>query len=189
MSKTLEKHLRMTRDVVSGLPDTVALKIFEKLPIQDLLRCRHVSKKWHSLAATPDLWRSHALALTEADPVKVSPPSEPQGWEPLVKNLFFRERNWAKGLAQSIQTLEGHTGFVTAMKLKGRKTLVSGSYDETIRGQSPRTISEYYLDLRMFFRFMKLIKQDMPYNTPLEEISIRDVDLNFIKKTARPWTC
>ncbi len=35
MSKTLEKHLRMTRDVVSGLPDTVALKIFEKLPIQD----------------------------------------------------------------------------------------------------------------------------------------------------------
>ncbi|ETS61838.1 hypothetical protein PaG_03942 [Moesziomyces aphidis] len=133
MSKTLEKHLRMTRDVVSGLPDTVALKIFEKLPIQDLLRCRHVSKKWHSLAATPDLWRSHALALTEADPVKVSPPSEPQGWEPLVKNLFFRERNWAKGLAQSIQTLEGHTGFVTAMKLKGRKTLVSGSYDETIR--------------------------------------------------------
>ncbi|SPO32552.1 related to pyrimidine 5-nucleotidase [Ustilago trichophora] len=133
MSKTLEKHLRMTRDVVSGLPDSVALKIFEKLPIQDLLRCRHVSKKWHSLAATPELWRSHALALTEADPVRLVPPSDPQGWEPLVKGLFFRERNWAKGLAQSIQKLEGHSGFVTAMKLKGRKTLVTGSYDETIR--------------------------------------------------------
>lgn len=133
MSKTLEKHLRMTRDVVSGLPDSVALKIFEKLPIQDLLRCRHVSKKWHSLAATPELWRSHALALTESDPVKLVPPTDPQDWEPLVKGLFFRERNWAKGLAQSIQTLEGHTGFVTAMKLKGRKTLVTGSYDETIR--------------------------------------------------------
>ncbi|KAJ9480011.1 Suppressor of disruption of TFIIS [Pseudozyma hubeiensis] len=133
MSRTLEKHLRMTRDVVSSLPDTVALKIFEKLPIQDLLRCRHVSKKWHSLAATPHLWRSHALALTEADPVKLLAPADPQGWEPLVKGLFFRERNWAKGLAQTIQKLEGHTGFVTAMKLKGRKTLVSGSYDETIR--------------------------------------------------------
>lgn len=133
MSKTLEKHLRMTRDVVTGLPDAVALKIFEKLPIQDLLRCRHVSKKWYALAATPELWRSHALALTESDPVKLTPPSDPQGWEPLVKGLFFRERNWAKGLAQSIQTLEGHTGFVTAMKLKGRKTLVTGSYDETIR--------------------------------------------------------
>ncbi|KAJ1579478.1 hypothetical protein NDA11_007610 [Ustilago hordei] len=133
MSKTLERYLRMTRDVVSGLPDSVALKIFEKLPIQDLLRCRHVSKKWHSLAANPELWRSHALALTESDPVKLVPPTEPQGWEPLVKGLFFRERNWAKGLAQSIQTFEGHTGFVTAMKLKGRKTLVTGSYDETIR--------------------------------------------------------
>lgn len=133
MSKTLEKQLRLTRDVVSGLPDTIALKIFEKLPIQDLLRCRHVSKKWHSLAATPELWRSHAIALTEADPVKLVAPSDPQGWEPLVKGLFFRERNWAKGLAQSIQKLEGHSGFVTAMKLKGRKTLVSGSYDETIR--------------------------------------------------------
>ncbi|TKY84589.1 hypothetical protein EX895_006491 [Sporisorium graminicola] len=133
MSRTLEKHLRLTRDVVSGLPDSVALRIFEKLPIQDLLRCRHVSKKWHELAATPDLWRSHALALTESDPVKLVAPSDPHGWEPLVKGLFFRERNWAKGLAQTIQKLEGHSGFVTAMKLKGRKTLVSGSYDETIR--------------------------------------------------------
>ena len=29
------------------------------------------------------------------------------------------------------------------------------SYHETIKGQSPRTVSEYYLDLRMFLRFMK----------------------------------
>ncbi|EPQ30133.1 uncharacterized protein PFL1_02250 [Pseudozyma flocculosa PF-1] len=133
MARTLERHLRSTRDVVSGLPDSVALKIFEKLPVQDLLRCRQVSKKWLSLAGTPDLWRSHALALTEGDPVKVQPPAEPEGWEPLVKGLFFRERNWAKGIAQRIDLFEGHTGFVTAMKLKGRKTLVTGSYDETIR--------------------------------------------------------
>ena len=133
MARTLEKHLRMTRDVVSSLPDTVALKIFEKLPIQDLLRCRQVSKKWLSLAATPGLWRSHALALTENDPVKVESPADPSGWEPLVKGLFFRERNWAKGIAQKIDRFEGHTGFVTSIKLKGRKTLVTGSYDETIR--------------------------------------------------------
>ncbi len=54
------------------------------------------------------------------------------------------------------------------------------SYDETIRGQSPRTISEYYLDLRMFLRFMKLMKLEMPYDTPLDEISIRDIDLHFL---------
>ncbi|MBR4655177.1 MAG: tyrosine recombinase XerC [Oscillospiraceae bacterium] len=55
------------------------------------------------------------------------------------------------------------------------------SYHETIKGQSQRTIAEYYLDLRMFFRFMKLIKNEMPYNSDLESISIKDVDLTFIK--------
>ena len=55
------------------------------------------------------------------------------------------------------------------------------SYHETIKGQSPKTISEYYLDLRMFLRFIKLMKSEMPYHTPFESISIRDVDLNFIR--------
>lgn len=54
-------------------------------------------------------------------------------------------------------------------------------YHETIKGQSPRTISEYYLDLRMFFRFMKLMRNDMPIHTRLDEIDIRDVDLEFIR--------
>ncbi len=56
------------------------------------------------------------------------------------------------------------------------------SYHETIKGQSQRTISEYYLDLRMFLRFMKLIKNEMPYDTDLETIPIKDVDLNFIRQ-------
>lgn len=55
------------------------------------------------------------------------------------------------------------------------------SYHETIKGQSQRTISEYYLDLRMFLRFMKLIKNEMPYTTDLETIPIKDIDLEFIK--------
>lgn len=55
------------------------------------------------------------------------------------------------------------------------------SYHETIKGQSPKTISEYYLDLRMFLRFMKLIKQEMPYRTDLETIPIRDIDIAFIR--------
>lgn len=55
------------------------------------------------------------------------------------------------------------------------------SYHETIKGQSARTISEYYLDLRLFLRFMKLIKNEMPYSTDLNTISIKGVDLDFIK--------
>ena len=55
------------------------------------------------------------------------------------------------------------------------------AYHETIKGQSPKTVSEYYLDLRMFLRFMKLIKNEMPYHTDLDSISIRDVDLSLIR--------
>ena len=55
------------------------------------------------------------------------------------------------------------------------------SYHESIKGQSKRTISEYHLDLRMFLRFMKLIKLEMPYDTELDRISIKDVDLAFIR--------
>ncbi len=55
------------------------------------------------------------------------------------------------------------------------------SYHETIKGQSKRTITEYYLDIRMFLRFMKLVKNEMPYSTQLDEIDIKDVDLDFIK--------
>ena len=54
-------------------------------------------------------------------------------------------------------------------------------YHETIKGQSPRTISEYYLDLRMFLRFIRLMRNDMPMNTPLNDIPIKDVDLNFVR--------
>ena len=56
------------------------------------------------------------------------------------------------------------------------------TYHETIKGQSQLTISEYYLDLRMFLRFMKLMRGEMPINTPLEVISIKDVDLDFVQK-------
>lgn len=56
------------------------------------------------------------------------------------------------------------------------------TYHETIKGQSQRTISEYYLDLRMFLRFIKLMRSDMPIHTDLDTISIRDVDLDFIRQ-------
>lgn len=54
-------------------------------------------------------------------------------------------------------------------------------YHETIKGQSSRTIGEYYLDLRMFFRFMKLMRGDMPIHTRLDDIDIKDIDLGFIR--------
>lgn len=55
------------------------------------------------------------------------------------------------------------------------------TYHETIKGQSPRTISEYYLDLRMFLRFIKLMRYNMPIHTRLDDIDIRDVTIDFIR--------
>lgn len=56
------------------------------------------------------------------------------------------------------------------------------TYHETIKGQSQLTISEYYLDLRMFLRFIKLMRNDMPIQTRLDDIDIKTVDLEFIRE-------
>lgn len=55
------------------------------------------------------------------------------------------------------------------------------NYHETIKGQSQLTISEYHLDLRMFLRFVKLMRCDMPVHTPLEDIPIKDIDIAFLQ--------
>jgi len=55
------------------------------------------------------------------------------------------------------------------------------TYHETIKGQSQLTINEYYLDLRMFLRFMKLMRGEMPIDTRLDDIPIKDVDLAFVR--------
>ena len=54
-------------------------------------------------------------------------------------------------------------------------------YHENIKGQSQLTISEYYLDLRMFLRFMKLMRNDMPISTNLDDIDIKDINIDFIR--------
>lgn len=55
------------------------------------------------------------------------------------------------------------------------------AYHETIKGQSPRTIAEYYLDLRMFLRFLELMREELPVHTDLETISIKDIDVAFLR--------
>ena len=55
-------------------------------------------------------------------------------------------------------------------------------YHENIKGQSQLTISEYYLDLRMFLRFIRLMRSDMPVNTRLDDIDIKDIDIAFIQQ-------
>ena len=55
------------------------------------------------------------------------------------------------------------------------------TYHETIKGHSKKTVDEYYLDLRTFFRYLKIIRGIVPRSTELDEISIRDIDIDFVK--------
>jgi site-specific recombinase XerD len=57
-------------------------------------------------------------------------------------------------------------------------------YHETIQGHSRKTVDEYFLDLRSFFRFMKLEKGILPRTADLDEICIDDVDLNLAKSVS-----
>lgn len=56
------------------------------------------------------------------------------------------------------------------------------AYHETIKAHSPRTVDEYYLDLRNFFRYLKRVRDPDLQDKELDEISIQDVDLDFVKK-------
>ncbi len=54
-------------------------------------------------------------------------------------------------------------------------------YLRNIRGLSAKTVDEYCLDLRTFFRFLKHSHGLVDPGVPMEEISVRDVDLELIR--------
>lgn len=54
------------------------------------------------------------------------------------------------------------------------------SYHETIKGHSRATVDEYFLDLRNFFRYLKIERGLVQRSVELDEISIKDVDLDLI---------
>lgn len=55
------------------------------------------------------------------------------------------------------------------------------SYHETIKAHSQKTVDEYFLDLRNFFRYLKQTRDPALRDKELHEISIMDVDLDFVK--------
>ena len=55
-------------------------------------------------------------------------------------------------------------------------------YHSTVRGHSDLTVSGYYHDLKILFRYLKRRRHLVSPDTPFHEIDITDVDLPFIKE-------
>lgn len=54
-------------------------------------------------------------------------------------------------------------------------------YLRNIKGLSAKTVDEYCMDLRTLFRFLKVNWSLVPPGVPLEEISVQDVGLEFVR--------
>ena len=54
-------------------------------------------------------------------------------------------------------------------------------YAEVIRGRSPGTVNEYFIDIRTFLRFMKQLRGLVPPTLPEEDIVINDIDIDFLR--------
>ena len=55
------------------------------------------------------------------------------------------------------------------------------AYHETIQAHSQKTVDEYFLDLRTFFRYLKIEKGLVPRTAEFDDISIQDVDLDLVR--------
>lgn len=55
------------------------------------------------------------------------------------------------------------------------------TYHEAIQGHSRKTVDEYFLDLRNFFRYIKIEKGKAPRTAELDDVSIDDVDLDLVR--------
>ena len=54
------------------------------------------------------------------------------------------------------------------------------AYHENVKAHSRRTVDEYFLDLRNFFRYLKQVRNPALSDLALDEIDIMDVDLDFV---------
>ncbi len=54
-------------------------------------------------------------------------------------------------------------------------------YLQTVKGKSVKTVEEYFLDLRTFFRYIKLKRGLVKTDAEFENIEISDIDIDIIK--------
>ena len=85
-------------------------------------------------------------------------------------------------IAASPRDPAGTILFMLEYRLDSPKILIDFlAYHETIKAHSPKTVDEYYLDLRNFFRYMKQLRDPALRGRDLDTIDIRDIDAAFLE--------
>ncbi len=54
-------------------------------------------------------------------------------------------------------------------------------YLQTVKGKSPKTVDEYYSDLKIFFRFIKIRRSVVSDDVPFSSIPVDDIDIELIR--------
>lgn len=55
------------------------------------------------------------------------------------------------------------------------------TYQRVVKIKSERTLESYYIDLRLFLRYVKMIKNGISPETPMNRITISDVPLEYVR--------
>jgi len=50
-----------------------------------------------------------------------------------------------------------------------------------VKKRKQRTVYDYYMDLLLFWRYMKFLKKKVPPKSVIDDIDVRDIDIQFIK--------
>ncbi|KAI8605473.1 hypothetical protein EDD21DRAFT_440324 [Dissophora ornata] len=120
-------------DLLEESPLPISKMIMKYLSFIDLATCRMVSRSWQRKATAYDVVASAVSRLTLVDEtvlVEQADGSRPN-WNQLCR---YHERSfrWMRGTPASVQSLQGHTSYVTSLKDRGG-WIVSGGYDEKVR--------------------------------------------------------
>ena len=55
-------------------------------------------------------------------------------------------------------------------------------YISVTKGLSPRTVNEYYFDIRLFLRYLVMMDKGLEDSKVLEELSIKDITIERINQ-------
>jgi F-box and WD-40 domain protein 1/11 len=133
-------------DFIGALPAELGIQILKHVNQETLRNAGLVSKRWHMVSMTDDIWRTMFLrdqtkAYATSKPVPLGAglglPSKVSDWKELYRIRENLRQNWVSGAAEAVY-LHGHTDSIYCVQFDENK-IVTGSRDRTIRIWDMRT--------------------------------------------------